>query len=229
MILKPKMAKRLLTLALLAAPCFAGEIVELSTGFRIHAERHETEGSVVRLYENGGVTEVPASLVAHFEAEEAQPKPPAVETSTSMGLPALNAQELVAAAAKRNGLPPEFVASVVSAESDFQPGAVSPKGAIGLMQLMPATAREYGADPRDPRQNVEAGTQYLRDLLFKYQKDDHQVSRALAAYNAGPGAVDRYRGVPPYRETQAYVARVLRKYEKKQAKAAVKPNPPSGD
>jgi len=227
MILKLKMSKRLLTFALLAAPCFAGEIVELSTGFRIHAERHETEGSVVRLYQNGGVTEVPASLVVHFDVEEAQPKPPAA--ATSMRLPELNAQDLVAAAARRNGLPPEFVASVVSAESDFQAGAVSPKGAIGLMQLMPATAREYGADPRDPRQNVEAGTQYLRDLLLKYQKDDHQVSRALAAYNAGPGAVDRYRGVPPYRETRAYVARVLRKYEKKQTKVAVKPTPPSGD
>jgi len=227
MILNLNMAKPLLTLVLLTAPCFAGEIVELSTGFRIHAERHEIEGSVVRFYENGGVTEVPASRVVHFEAEEAQPKPLAAETS--MKLPEITAQELVAAAAKRNGLPPEFVASVVSAESDFQPGAVSPKGAIGLMQLMPATAREYGADPRDPRQNVEAGTQYLRDLLFKYQNDDHQVSRALAAYNAGPGAVDRYRGVPPYRETRAYVARVLRKYEKKQAKAASKPTQPSGD
>ena len=88
---------------------------------------------------------------------------------------------------------------------------------------------QAGADPRDPRQNVEAGTQYLRDLLFKYQNDDHQVSRALAAYNAGPGAVDRYRGVPPYRETRAYVARVLREYEKKQAKAAGKPTRPSAD
>jgi soluble lytic murein transglycosylase-like protein len=229
MILKLKTAKPILTLALLTAPCFAGEMVELSTGFRIHAERHEAEGSVVRLYENGGVTEVPASLVVHFEAEEAQPKSPAAAVDTSTRLPVLNAQELIAAAARRHGLPPEFVASVVSAESDFRPGAVSPKGAIGLMQLMPATAREYGADARDPRQNVEAGTQYLRDLLFKYQKDEHQVSRALAAYNAGPGAVDRYHGVPPYRETRAYVERVLRKYEKKQAKAAAKPNPPSGD
>jgi soluble lytic murein transglycosylase-like protein len=229
MIQNLKMTKPILTLMLLTAPCFAGEIVELSTGFRIHAERHENEGSMVRLYENGGVTEVPASLIAHFEVEEAQPKSPAVKVSASMQLPAPNAEDLVAAAARRNGLPPEFVASVVSAESDFRLGAVSPKGAIGLMQLMPATAREYGADPRDPRQNVEAGTQYLRDLLFKYQNADHQVSRALAAYNAGPGAVDRYHGVPPYRETRAYVARVLRKYEKKQAKPAVKPNPPSGD
>lgn len=229
MILKLNIAKSLLTLALLAAPCFAGEIVELATGFRIHAERHEAEGSVVRLYENGGVTEVPAALVVHFEAEEAQPKPPAAETPAATPSQALNAQELIAAAARRNGLPPEFVASVVSAESAFRAEAVSPKGAIGLMQLMPATAREYGADPRDPRQNVEAGTQYLRDLLFKYQNADHQVSRALAAYNAGPAAVDRHHGVPPYRETRAYVARVLRKYEKSQAKAAGKPNSPSGD
>jgi soluble lytic murein transglycosylase-like protein len=229
MILKLKTAKPILILVLVTAPCFAGEIVELSTGFRIHAERHEAEGSVVRLYENGGVTEVPASLVVHFEAEEAQPKPPAAAADTSTRFPVLNAEELIAAAARRHGLPPEFVASVVSAESDFRPGAVSPKGAMGLMQLMPATAREYGADPRDPRQNVEAGTQYLRDLLIKYQKDEHQVSRALAAYNAGPGTVDRYHGVPPYRETRAYVERVLRKYEKKQAKAAAKPNPLSGD
>jgi soluble lytic murein transglycosylase-like protein len=229
MILNLQTAKPLLTLALLAVPCFAGEIVELSTGFRIHAERHEAEGSVVRLYANGGVTEVPAALVVHFEAEEALPTAPAAVAETSARLPVLNGQELINAAARRHGLPPEFVASVVSAESDFRPGAVSPKGAIGLMQLMPATAREYGADPRDPRQNVEAGTQYLRDLLFKYQNNDHQVSRALAAYNAGPGAVDRYHGMPPYRETRAYVARVLRKYEKKQAQAAGKTIPSSGD
>jgi soluble lytic murein transglycosylase-like protein len=103
---------------------------------------------------------------------------------------------------------------VVAVESGFRTNAVSSKGAIGLMQLMPATAREYGANPNDPEQNVEAGTQYLRDLLWKYRNDPHQVSRALAAYNAGPGAVDRYHGIPPYRETLAYVESVLRKYAK---------------
>jgi soluble lytic murein transglycosylase-like protein len=112
-------------------------------------------------------------------------------------------------------LPADFVRSVVAAESGFRVNAVSDKGAIGLMQLMPATARDYGADPHDPQQNVEAGTQYLRDLLWKYRNDDHQVSRALAAYNAGPGAVDRYHGIPPYRETLAYVERVLRKYQQR--------------
>src|ERR1051325_12100007 len=105
MILKLKMAKPILTLTLLAAPCFAGEIVALSTGFRIHAERHEAEGSVVRLYSNGGITEVPAALVVHVEAEEARPKPPAVVAETSARLPVLNAQELINAAARRHGLP----------------------------------------------------------------------------------------------------------------------------
>ena len=82
------------------------------------------------------------------------------------------------------------------------------------MQLMPGTARELGVDPNVPEQNVEAGTRYLRDLLIKYEGKDDQVARAVAAYNAGPGAVDKYKGVPPYMETQAYVRRVLLDYLK---------------
>ena len=192
--------------------CFAGEYALLSSGFRIHADRHETEGGIVRLYANGGVTEVPADQIRGFEAEEVvSVTPPAV----TLQVP--TPEELVTAAAQRNGLPPEFVKSVVAAESAFRADAVSRKGARGLMQLMPATAREYGADPSDPRQNVEAGTRYLRDLLLKYQHDEHQVVRALAAYNAGPGAVDRYHGVPPYQETLAYITRVLKKYAKASA------------
>ncbi len=193
----------------LSGSCFAGEYAVLSSGFRIHADRHETEAGMVRLYANGGVTEVPAAQVRGFEAEEAvlvAPPPAALKVPTT--------EELVTVAAKRNGLPPEFVKSVVAAESAFRADAVSRKGAVGLMQLMPATAREYGADPTDPRQNVEAGAKYLRDLLVKYQHDDHQVIRALAAYNAGPGAVDRYKGVPPYQETLTYITRVLKKYAK---------------
>lgn len=202
------MILRLITLAALSGTCFAGEYAVLASGFRIHADRHETDGSIVRLYANGGVTEVPAQQVIRFEVEEVAPATP---------LPVLQVpttEELIAAAAKQNGLPPEFVKSVVAAESAFRTDAISRKGAIGLMQLMPSTARDYGADPTDPRQNVEAGTQYLRDLLVKYQNDDHQVLRALAAYNAGPGAVDRYHGIPPYRETIDYITRVLRKYAK---------------
>jgi hypothetical protein len=206
------MILRLTMLIAVAGSCFAGEYAVLSSGFRIHAERHETEGGIVRLYANGGVTEVPAAQVSGFEAEEVVPVAPSAVT-----LQVPTPEEMVTAAAKRNGLPPEFVKSVVAAESAFRADAVSRKGARGLMQLMPATAREYGADPADPRQNVEAGTRYLRDLLVKYQHDDHQVMRALAAYNAGPGAVDRYHGVPPYQETLAYITRVLRKYAKASA------------
>src|SRR5205823_6668849 len=150
------------------------------------------------------------SLIAGFEQELA-PAPAVVATPTlEQKTVAVNPHDLVDAAAKKNGLPAKFVHSVVAAESGYKADAVSPKGAIGLMQLMPATAQTYGADPRDPAQNVEAGTAYLRELLIKYDGD---ARRALAAYNAGPGAVDRYNGVPPYAETQTYVERVLRKYK----------------
>ncbi len=227
MILESRPAKLLLTLAALAIPCFGGEYAVLSTGFRIHSDRHETDGAIVRLYASGGVTEVPAAHITGFETEEALPKAASDVQSAEVQRAAVapNPEQLVTAAAKKNGLPPELVHSVVAAESGYHAAAVSKKGAIGLMQLMPSTARDYGADPTDPKQNVEAGTQYLRDLLLKYQHDEHQVSRALAAYNAGPGAVDRYHGVPPYRETRAYVARVIRKYETKKLKPAGKPTP----
>jgi soluble lytic murein transglycosylase-like protein len=225
MILEPKAGRILAALVMLAPACFAGEYAVLSNGFRIHADRHETEGAIVRLYANGGVTEMPAQQIAGFETDGEAPKPFTAPLKTAPAVP--SPEELVTAAAVRNGLPPEFVHSVVSAESAYRSNAVSRKGAIGLMQLMPATASEYGADPTDPRQNVEAGTRYLRDLLLKYRNSDHQVSRALAAYNAGPGAVDRHHGVPPYRETLAYVGRVLRKYEKQTASA--KAAKPSGD
>ena len=118
---------------------------------------------------------------------------------------------LVREAAVRNSLPPAFVASVAKAESAMKQSAVSPKGAIGVMQLMPGTAKALDADPHDTEQNIDAGTRLLRDLLVKYEGD---VVKALAAYNAGPGAVDKYNGLPPYRETQDYVNKVIRDYQK---------------
>ena len=222
MILERKRVLRFVAFWALAGSCFAGESAVLNTGFRIHADRHENDGAVVRLYANGGVTEFAASQIAGFEPDEQVVKPAVLQSSVP-----LSPEQLVTAAANRNGLPADFVRSVVAAESGFRTNALSNKGAIGLMQLMPATAREYGANPQDPKQNVEAGTRYLRDLLWKYRNDDHQVSRALAAYNAGPGAVDRYHGIPPYRETLAYVERVLRKYAKQAA--ASKRAKPSAD
>jgi soluble lytic murein transglycosylase-like protein len=125
--------------------------------------------------------------------------------------PALTAGELADRAADKYGLPRPLVRSVMAAESGFQPLAVSPKGAIGLMQLMPGTAAELGADPYDPEQNVDAGARYLRDLLSKY---DGALRHALAAYNAGPAAVDKYNGVPPYRETVNYVVRIENAFKK---------------
>lgn len=121
----------------------------------------------------------------------------------------VNIPALIQQAAKKHNIPEAFVKSIVAAESNFNCDAISPKGAIGLMQLMPDTAQAYGADPSIPEQNVDAGTHYLRVLMDKYGKHGRSLERVIAAYNAGPAKVDRYRGVPPFRETRRYVVRVL--------------------
>jgi soluble lytic murein transglycosylase-like protein len=214
-----KLVLCLLTVSVLAS---AGEYVVLSNGFRIHADSHSMDGGVVRLQTSQGAIEIQGSTVAAFEQEDYRPpapEPPKPAEPASEIQPKLTPQELVTRAAVQAGLPPAIVHSVAKAESAYQPNAVSPKGAIGLMQLMPATAAELNADPHDPAQNAEAGARYLRDLLLKYENDPHQVSKAVAAYNAGPGAVDRYNGIPPYRETVDYVNRVLKEYEKEKKKA----------
>jgi soluble lytic murein transglycosylase-like protein len=192
---------------------FAGEYAVFASGSRLHVDRHETSGAKVRLYNAGGYIEMDAAAVRGYEAEEYVPPAPAPEPATppAAAQPAPSPSQLADAAADRYGLPRRLVRSVISRESDFQPRAVSPKGAIGLMQLMPATAEALGADPRDPAQNVDAGARYLRDLLEKY---DGGLWHALAAYNAGPGAVDKYQGVPPYRETIDYVGKIDRDLKK---------------
>jgi soluble lytic murein transglycosylase-like protein len=116
---------------------------------------------------------------------------------------------LIREAANKYGVSPAFVKSIVAAESNFNCDAVSPKGAIGLMQLMPQTAREYGADPTVPGQNIEAGTHYLSVLMQKYRRSRNPLIATIAAYNAGPAAVDHHHGVPPFHETRGYVLRVL--------------------
>lgn len=117
---------------------------------------------------------------------------------------------LVSDASRTNGVPEGLVRAVLMAESAGDPSAISVAGAQGLMQLMPGTSSSCGiANPFDPTENVECGTTYLRSLLARYHNN---VTLAVAAYNAGPGAVDRYRGVPPYSETRAYVTRVLSAY-----------------
>jgi len=200
-----------LALILAALPAFGGELAVLSSGMKLRADRHEQEGTQIRLFHNGGVIEVPATLVTGFEQEEVAPAPliaevPEVKVSLSQ-----SPKEMLREAALRSGLPPEFVQSVAQVESGMRPDAISPKGAIGVMQLMPGTAKILGADPHDTAQNIDAGTRLLRELLVKYNGD---VVKALAAYNAGEGAVDRYQGVPPYNETRWYVKKVIDAYQK---------------
>ncbi len=198
-------------------PAFGGEYVVFSSGLKLHADRHEQSGDLIRLYYNGGVTELPATLISGFEEDEvvapdpvAEVTPPVVKPETATPAPS-GPREMVRDAARRSGLPPEFVESVAQVESGFRPGVVSPKGALGVMQLMPATAKTLGADPYDTAQNIDAGTRMLRELLLKYDGD---VIKALAAYNAGEGAVDKYQGMPPYNETRWYVKKVIDAYQK---------------
>jgi len=198
-------------------PALAGEYAVLQNGFRIHAERHETEGGVVRLFTRAtGIIQLPVASVLGFEAEEAAsalPLPVPAKQDASKPGPAAPRQ-LVDQAAERHGLPPAFLHSVAAVESAYRPDAVSPKGALGIMQLMPATAARLEADPLDPAQNVDAGARHLHELLLKYKDRPDQVRLALAAYNAGEGAVARYGNVPPFRETQLYVEKVLRRYQR---------------
>ena len=198
----------------------AGEYALLASGARLRVDRHEADGAKVRLYHAGGVVEMDAVRVSGFEPAEdpvpavqeaaaAQPAAPVPEAPK-----VLTPLEMADAAADKYGLPRRLVRSVMLAESGLEPNALSPKGAIGLMQLMPGTAERLGVDPWDPAQNVEGGTRYLRDLLSRY---DGGLWYALAAYNAGPGAVDKYKGVPPYRETIRYIGTIQRRMEKSEA------------
>ncbi len=137
------------------------------------------------------------------------PRPPQHASLVQVAPARYDYDPLIGQAAQAHRLPPALVKAVIAAESDFDPEAVSRAGAQGLMQLMPTTAAVLGvADPLEPTQNVHGGVSYLRSLLDRYG----DLTRALAAYNAGPEAVDHYGGVPPYRETRAYVDRVLTYY-----------------
>ena len=228
--------KVLFALFSIALPAWAGEYAILANGQRIHADRHEADGALIRLITSTGSIEFPATQVTGFEVEEYVPPPPVppvqavkVIAPATADSSKLTPQEILERAAVKAGLPPEIVHSVAKAESGYKINAVSPKGAIGLMQLMPGTAATLKADPNDPMQNAEAGAEYLAQLLEKYKDDPHQVTKALAAYNAGPGAVDKYHGVPPYRETVNYVNRVVSDYNKRTAKKKAKDAPSTTD
>lgn len=200
----------LMTWLLAGVYAFGADLAILSNGFSIRHERREVIGSVTRLYlsktDKDGYVDVPTADVQRFE-------PDLSSAASASAQNASNLPELVNNASARYRLDPDLVNSVIRAESDFDPRAVSRKGAEGLMQLMPQTAAHLGvANALDPGANVEGGTRYLRALLEYYNFD---LIKALAAYNAGPQRVDQYRGVPPYSETQAYVARIVRDFNHK--------------
>lgn len=156
------------------------------------------------LFQSVSVT--PPGLTFSIDGGTLQPLPSPLKPSFAKRV---DTHALIRGAAKKHGVSAAFVKSIVAAESNFNCDAISAKGAIGLMQLMPETAREYGADASIPEQNVDAGTHYLRVLMDRYRKYENSLPRVIAAYNSGPGMVDRYHGVPPFRETRRYVVRVL--------------------
>jgi soluble lytic murein transglycosylase-like protein len=195
---------------LVTIPALGSDIAILRNGFSIRHERREVLGSVTRLYlaaDNNGYVDVPTANIEHFEKD--LPAPVAVGTP----VPPQSMKEVINSISSRHHLDPDLINSVIHAESGFNPKAVSPRGARGLMQLMPRTASQMGvANSFDPQANVEGGTRYLRQLLERYNFD---LIKALAAYNAGPQRVEQYHGVPPYYETQAYVARIVRDFNRK--------------
>jgi hypothetical protein len=196
-------------LLLAAAPLSRAEYVALRNGQRFHVTGYQLLGDKYRLQIAGGVVEVPVEEVVSIEPEDSfAPLPnPVPETAPF--------REIVKAAATHYRVDADLITSVIAAESNFDPKAVSKKNARGLMQLLPETAARFGVQNIfDPQQNIDAGTHYLRDLLVRYNND---LALALAAYNAGPERVLHFGRVPPFPETASYIRRVKRAYEKSKA------------
>jgi soluble lytic murein transglycosylase-like protein len=219
----------MLMLALVTLPCSASDLAVLRNGFSIRHERRQILGEVTRLFvslDGSSYVDVPTAQIEHFEAAPAENR---AVVRTSIQTPAPDSQlnistlsradlsEVVNSASDRYRLDRDLVDSVIHAESGFNVRAVSPKGAQGLMQLMPKTASQLGVpNAFDPEANVDGGTKYLRELLERYNFD---LVKALAAYNAGPRRVEQFGGVPPYYETRAYVARIVRDFNRKKVAA----------
>ncbi len=193
----------------------AAELAILSNGFTIRHEHHLVMGATTRLYlgaDDSSFTDVPTEQITGYEPAPAVLIDSA-KTDSAKSPTAIPLNQVVDTASATYHLDPDLVNSVIHAESGFNTHAVSSKGARGLMQLMPATANQLGVnDAFDPQANVDGGSRYLRELLERYNFD---LVKALAAYNAGPLRVEQYQGVPPYRETRAYVARIVHDYNTK--------------
>jgi hypothetical protein len=217
------MLKRLPVLAVFVCALAASavdaraEIVVLSSGRTLSIKGHQIKGdSIVLMLRNGGDVTCDRSLVDKILPDEVPyPEPaPAVQVADTQQQPAdagdvMEATpygEIISAMSEAHGVDPLLVRALIQVESNYRPKAKSPKGAMGLMQIMPATARSYNVrNPFDPKANIEAGIKHLKSLIDRLG----EVKLALAAYNAGEGAVERFNGVPPYRETKSYVSRIL--------------------
>jgi soluble lytic murein transglycosylase-like protein len=197
------------TLIASAAPAHA-ELAYFQSGRTLSIKEHHIEGdSLVLTLRNGGQIICDASVIARFAPDEVpypEPEPEPKPVMAAEPLPVVPYGELIDKVATEQGVPVKLVRAVIQVESAYQQRARSPKGAMGLMQLMPTTARQYGvSNPYDPIANVEAGIKHLKSLLERLP-----LALALAAYNAGEAAVARFHGIPPYPETQAYVGRILK-------------------
>jgi soluble lytic murein transglycosylase-like protein len=210
------------------------EHVTLKNGFELDCVRREAVGDKIRLYlagsgavsaEDANYLEVPADSVIRVEtsADIPEPTPPTkVPEPVAIGTAPTKEEihQMLSHAGAAHNIDEDLLACVVRAESGGQVRAVSRTGAKGLMQLMPGTANAMGVnDAFQPQQNISGGTAYLDALLTRYHDN---VALALAAYNAGPGAVDKYHGIPPYRETREYVARVIREFNRRKQMAQAK-------
>lgn len=203
-----------LFLALAAIQLPAAELANLRNGYCIRHEHHQMLGNITRLFldnrTDSSYVDVDTSQIENFEPAPPEPQTGPLQASTDQDLNAI-----ISDASSRHQIDVDFIASVIRAESANNPRAVSRKGAQGLMQLMPETARQLGVqDSLDPAENVDAGVRLLRELLLRYNGN---AAKALAAYNAGPQRVKQYNGVPPFRETRTYIARVISDYNRKKS------------
>ena len=193
----------------LAAPASA-ELVYFNTGRTMSVKSHRVDGdSLVLQLRSGGEMVCDNALVARFTPDEVPYPEPEVEAPPAPVVVAVVAavpySDIIDRVSAEQDVSPKLVRAVIQVESAYNVRARSPKGAMGLMQLMPATARQYAvADPYDAASNIEAGIKHLKSLLQRLP-----VALALAAYNAGEGAVQRFNGIPPYPETRNYVSRIL--------------------